>query len=71
MTVWAILWIGWIIAFAIVETVAVANDKKNDTLSEHLRLWFRVDTRIGRTIFLCLFAAFAVWFGVHILTSLV
>lgn len=71
ITVWEILWLLWIAAFAIIEAVAVKNDTPNDTLSEHLRKWFRVDTRPGRTAFLVAFGGFVVWFGVHIVTNLV
>ena len=69
MSIWTILWLIWIAMFAIVEGVAVFNDKKNDTLSEHFRLWLRVDTRLGRTVFLLIFGGFVAWFGIHILTG--
>ena len=71
MTVYTVLWLAWIVAFAVVEGFALRNDRKDDTLSEHLRLWFRTDTRPGRTVFLCVFGAFVAWFGVHIITKLV
>lgn len=65
------LWILWIVAFAVVEGVALKNDVPGDTLSEHIRLWFRLDSRLGRTAFLVAFGGFVAWFGVHILTGLV
>ncbi len=48
---YTLLWVGWILAFAIIEGVALHNDM------------------LGRTIFLCIWAAFAVWFCVHIITG--
>lgn len=49
-----------------IEGVAVANDKKGDTLSEHLRLWFRTDTKHGRTAWLVVSGGFLGWFLFHI-----
>lgn len=71
MTLFGWLWIGWIAAFFIVEGVALHNDMPGDTLSEHLRQWLSVKTKLGRTVFLVLWAGFAVWFCVHIITDLV
>lgn len=71
MSTWTWLWIGWIAAFVVIEAAAVFNDKKEDTLSEHLRRWFSVNTRPGRTVFLIMFGAFVAWFGLHILTGMV
>lgn len=66
---WA--WIAWLLIFVVVEAVAVRNDVRDDTLSEHLRQWFSVHTKPGRTAFLVVFAGFAAWFAVHILTGTV
>jgi len=66
---YTLLWVGWILAFAIIEGVALHNDMPGDTLSEHTRKWFSVKTKLGRTIFLCIWAGFAVWFCVHIITG--
>lgn len=71
VTIWEVLWFCWVAAFAVIEGIAVKNDTPNDTLSEHLRKWFRTDTRPGRTVFLVAFGGFVAWFGVHILTALV
>lgn len=58
------LWVLWILAFAVVEGVAVVNDAQGDTLSEHFRLWFRTDTKLGRSIWLWFSGGFVVWFVV-------
>lgn len=66
MSIWTELWILWGALFAVIEGVAVANDKKGDTLSEHLRLWFRTDTKHGRTAWLVVSGGFLGWFLFHI-----
>jgi hypothetical protein len=60
------LWILWGLAFAAIEGVAIRNDKKGDTLSEHFRLWFSTRTRHGRTAWLITSGVFFAWFVVHI-----
>ena len=66
MTVWTWLWVAWAAAFAVIEGVAITNDAKDDTLSEHLREWFRTDRKLGRTVWLCVCGCFAAWFITHI-----
>lgn len=66
MDLFTILWILWGAAFAVIEGVAIFNDKKSDTLSEHLRLWLRTDTRKGRTVWLAISGGFFAWFVTHI-----
>lgn len=68
---WTTLWILWALMFTAVEAAAIWNDKRGDTLSEHLRRWFRTDTNLGRTIFLIVSGVFMSWFVVHIATGLV
>lgn len=63
---WTGLWIAWFAAFAVIEGVAIKNDVKGDTLSEHLRLWFRTDTKPGRTAWLVVSGVFFAWFVTHI-----
>jgi hypothetical protein len=63
---WTWLWIAWAAAFAVIEGVAVTNDRRGDTLSEHLRYWFRVDTHLGRTVWLVVSGVFLAWFVAHI-----
>ena len=65
------LWIGWIAAFAAIEAVALIRDAQGDTLSEHFRLWFRTDTKLGRSIWLWLSGGFVAWFVIpHIALKL-
>lgn len=66
--VWTVLWVVWGLAFAGIEGAALANDKRGDTLSEHLRLWFRTDTKPGRSAWLVASGVFFAWFVVHIAT---
>lgn len=63
---WTALWIAWFAAFAVIEGVAIKNDVQGDTLSEHLRLWFRTDTKKGRTVWLVVSGVFFAWFVTHI-----
>lgn len=46
MSVFTWLWIGWGLAFAVIEGVALANSRAGDTLSEHVWAWLGV--RRGR-----------------------
>ena len=64
--IWTLLWMAWIAMFGLIETVALANDSKGDTLSEHFRRWFRVDTHYGRTAWLVVSGVFFAWFTAHI-----
>lgn len=66
MSVWTILWLLWAVAFAVIEGLSIRNDAKGDTLSEHLRLWFRTDTKLGRTAWLVISGIFFGWFVTHI-----
>ena len=66
MDLWTILWLVWGALFALIEGVAIARDARGDTLSEHLRLWFRTDTRKGRTAWLIVSGVFMAWFVTHI-----
>lgn len=63
---WTTLWILWGLMFSIIEAVAVANDSKDDTLSEHFRRWFKTDTKKGRTAWLLASGVFFAWFTTHI-----
>lgn len=63
--VWALL----LLSGLAYEGYALASKAEGDTLSERTRAFFRVHTKPGRAIFLVGWSAFAVWFGVHILTS--
>ena len=66
MDVWTILWLAWGALFGVIETAAIRNDSKGDTLSEHFRRWFRTDTHHGRTGWIITSGVFFAWFVVHI-----
>lgn len=66
MTLWTALWIGWALAFAVIEGAALKNDVPGDTLSEHLRRWFSTDTHRGRWLWLATSGLFFAWFVTHI-----
>lgn len=57
-------WVSWVGIFVLIEGVAVANDIREDTLSEHFRRWFRTDTKVGRSIWLWFSGGFMLWFCV-------
>ncbi|HEX9565119.1 MAG TPA: hypothetical protein VF981_14145 [Gemmatimonadaceae bacterium] len=63
---WTALWLAWIAMFAVIEWRAIVNDTKGDTLSEHFRRWFRVDTHAGRTVWLVTSGVFFAWFVTHL-----
>lgn len=70
MDVWAWLWIGWIVAFVVIEGLALKDRDRGDTLSEHVWEWFSVKkpgpwAKARRT----LLAAFMLWLSVHFLTG--
>lgn len=69
MSIWTWLWALWVLGFAVIEGVAIRNDIKGDTLSEHMRFWLRTDTHIGRTAWLIISGVFFAWFVVHIAVS--
>jgi hypothetical protein len=66
MSLYTYLWVLWGALFALIEGAALINDKRGDTLSEHFRLWFRTDTRKGRTAWLVVSGLFLTWFTTHI-----
>ncbi|GAA1428414.1 hypothetical protein GCM10009601_41570 [Streptomyces thermospinosisporus] len=47
--------------------IADADAEHGNTLSERVRVWFRVHTRPGRAVFAIAWVGFATWFLVHIL----
>ena len=67
MSVWTYLWIAWGLMFALIEGAAVANDRRDDTLSEHFQRWFNVKTHRGRTAWVIVSGTFFAWFVSHIL----
>ena len=66
MSIWTWLWVAWGAMFAVIEGVAILNDSRDDTLSEHLRKWFTTKEKRGRSVWLVVSGAFFAWFIVHI-----
>ena len=66
MSVWTALWVLWGLMFAAVEGVAIFNDQRHDTLSEHFRKWFSTKTKPGRTSWIVVSGVFFAWFVTHI-----
>ena len=62
-----LVWVVWLLLFAIFETAALVSRKAGDTLSERTRAWFDTHTRTGRWIFGVGWVVFSVWFFIHIL----
>jgi hypothetical protein len=69
VNLWDFLWLAWLLAFAVIEGVAIRHDHHDaatgdrSTLSAHLRRWFHVNTHLGRTswlVFSVLFMAFMI-----------
>ncbi|MCW2881920.1 MAG: hypothetical protein JWQ95_6020 [Sphaerisporangium sp.] len=74
---WA--WIAWAVAslgvFAALETVALANRRTGDTLSENIRRWlgihpYRPVRRYAVPAFAVVLLGFVAWFVPHILLSI-
>ncbi|MFC8277174.1 hypothetical protein ACFUJR_32520 [Streptomyces sp. NPDC057271] len=61
------VWGGLLAAGAAFEVYALRNGRRGDTLSERTRAWFQVRTRVGRAVFVVVWAAFASWYLVHII----
>ncbi len=67
---WNAVWIVWTAIFAVAETIALANRRENDTLSETTRRLFRTRTsKVGRAVFAIGWSGFSVWYLLHILTE--
>lgn len=69
MSPYSIAWLAWIVAFVVIESLALFDKRQGDTLSEHVRLWAGVTgkgpgvklRRLGLLLGL-------VWLTVHLLT---
>lgn len=69
------VWIAWVIVslggFALLETIALINRRRGDTLSENIRRWLGIDppnpiARIGIPAFAAVLIIFVIWFIPHI-----
>ena len=70
MSAWTWAWVFWIAMFFVIETPAILNKSKDDTLSEHVRKWFSTMDKqkwwIARRAVLGLFL---LWLAVHFFTG--
>ena len=73
------MWIAWLAitagAFAVLETIALVNRRKGDTLSERTRAWLgitppSVQRRIAVPVFVTVLVLFVVWFIPHIVFNI-
>ena len=67
---YTLLWVGWIVLFFVIEGAALLNERRGDTLSEHVWHWAGISgkgrfvklRRLALLILLC-------WLTVHFLTG--
>ncbi|MGP4092952.1 hypothetical protein [Nonomuraea sp. KM90] len=73
------MWIVWLITaaagFAVLETIALANRRDGDTLSENIRRWLGITPpslhrRISVPVFVGVLILFVVWFLPHIVFNI-
>ncbi|GIE98942.1 hypothetical protein [Paractinoplanes rishiriensis] len=74
---WAAIWAAWLaiaaVAFAVLETIALARRQRGDTLSENIRVWLGTDKRSktwGALGFVVALVGFVVWFIPHIVFNI-
>lgn len=75
MSGYTIAWLAWLGAFGVIEGLALANKRQNDTLSEHIWRWFATQSdgpakptgwiRARRFILV----AFLAWLSAHFLSG--
>ena len=67
MSAW--IWGTMLVIGLAFEAYAIWSKKQGDTLSEHTRRVFFVNTKAGRAVFTVFWAGFSVWFLLHIVTG--
>ncbi|MFE9381788.1 hypothetical protein ACFYMO_00905 [Streptomyces sp. NPDC007025] len=45
MSIWTLSWVTWLAAFGVIEGLALARKRPDDTLSEHVWRWFAITRR--------------------------
>lgn len=55
--------------FFIFEMWAIKNKTPGDTITEHVRHYFKTKGKVGSFAFLAVFGTFAAWFAVHIVNG--
>lgn len=69
MNAWALAWAGWLLAFLVMEGVALLNKRDGDTLSEQFWRAFRVHDRRPTPLVIAgrvLLGLFGLWLTIHI-----
>ena len=70
MNAWTIAWLVWLVAFCVIEGLALYNRTPGDTLSEHVWRWL-MPCRGARAWRIRRFAllSFMAWLSLHFLTE--
>ena len=63
-----IAWIGWLIAFVVIEAIAIKSKARGDTLSEHVWSWFSL-RKSKKNVFTYGFLLFWLWLTIHFVTG--
>lgn len=70
MSWYTVAWLFWFAFFLTIESTALFNKGKNDTLSEHIWHWFQVrDKGWGWRLRRFVLLAFMAWLSLHFLTG--
>lgn len=64
------LWLGVLVGPSLIDYWCDLGEPDGDTLSEHIRAWFHVDTPAGRVAFTAALAVGSTWLHSHILKEL-
>jgi hypothetical protein len=67
-------WIGWILAFVVIEAASLLDRRSGDTFSEHVRKWFNIEENgpkrvVGISAFIVIVVGFVAWFIPHIVVT--
>lgn len=66
MSAFTVAWILWIVAFVVIEYLAIRREAKGDTLTEHVVRWFSTTERgMAWGLRRLVLAAFLVWLTIH------
>ena len=69
MSTWTVLWLAWGFVFVVVETLAIIDRRRGDTLSEHVWKWLKVGARQPTLLVWVARAGvliFCAWLGFHL-----
>ena len=63
-----IAWIGWLVAFVVIEAIAIKSKARGDTLSEHVWSWFSI-RKSKNNVFTYGFLLFWLCLTIHFVTG--